>query len=268
MRKTLLLLLSASLLLPSCDLNNYGKKVKFGKNEVYYKGNGVTEADAKTLGDYLIKENYFGDSSGKSVQVTKENNDYLVHLVVDKDQVNLNDKSLMNEYWIMQALLSENVFNNAKTKIVLADTRLKDFHTMDNLTEIKDGQFDLYLKGDGITETQARKLASLIAERKYFDNAHGAIQLEKKSDVYVVNFVYNQDYYENNKAAVLPTFKMIQWLTSEQIFGNAKTEVNLCDPYFTVYEPLGEFSPSEKTTLNQQEQQKDSNGNGSKAGAN
>lgn len=253
MRTILLFLLPAIILLASCD--NYGKKVTVGKNEVYYKGDGVTEAEAKKLGDYLKKEQYFNDSSEKSVQLIKEGSDYVVKLVVDKDKVDLKNEALMNQYWVMQALFSENVFNNAKTKIILADTKLKDIHTMDPLTKITSGNFSLYLKGKDVTETQAKKVASLLEEQKYFGNAQEAIMMEKKNGVYVLNFVYSQEYYEQNKDAVLPTFKMIQWLTSEEAFGNAKTEVNLTDGFFTAYQNVGEFTKEQKDYLVQQGQQ-------------
>ena len=48
---------------------------------------------------------------------------------------------------------------------------------------------------------------------------------------------------------------MIQWLTSEQVFNNAKTEVNLSDPYFVAFEPVGEFTQAQKDYLVQQGQQ-------------
>ena len=255
MRKILLLLLPVTLLLASCDLfNNYGKKVKIGENEVYYKGDGVTEAEAKKLGDYLKQEQYFSDSSKKSVQLLKEGSEYVVKLVVDKDKVDLKNDPLMNQYWIMQALFSENVFNNAKTKIVLADTKLKDIHTIDPLTKITVGQFSLYLKGNDVSEAQAKKVAALLEEKKYFGNAQEAIMMEKKNGTYVLNFVYNQDYYAQNKQNVLAAFKMIQWLASEEAFNNAKTEVNLTNGLFAAYENVGEFTQAEKNYLLQQSQ--------------
>jgi len=260
MRKILLLLLPVALFLTSCDLfNNYGKKVTIGKNEVYYKGDGVTEADAKKLGDYLKTAAYFNDSAAKSVQLTKQNNDYVVRLVVDKDKLDLNDKSVMNDYWIMQSLISENAFNNAKTKIILADTKLKDIQPVEDLTKITAGNFQLYLRGNDVTEAQAKKMASILEEQKYFGNAQEAISLEKKNGTYVLNFVYNKDYYEQNRESLLPIFKMIQWLASEEVFNNSKTEVNLADPYFVAYEPVGEFTQAQKDYLVQQGQQNNSN---------
>lgn len=256
MRKILLLVLPLVLTLTSCDLfNDYGKKVTIGKNEVYYKGDGVTEADAKKLGDYLKTAGYFNDSATKSVQLTKQNNAYVVRLVVDKDKLDMNDKSTINEFWVMQSQIADGAFNGAKTKIILADTKLKDIQTLDDLNKVSSGNFEIYLRGNDVTEDQAKKLASILTEQNYFGNTQAAISMEKKSGVYVLNFIYNKDYYEQNKESVLPTFKMIQWLASEDVFNNSKTEVNLSDPYFVAYEPVGEFTQEQKNYLVQQGQQ-------------
>lgn len=256
MKKILALLLPVTVLLTSCDLfNNYGKKVEVGKNEVYYKGDGVTETDAKNLGDYLKKEEYFTDTSANSVQLTKDSNGYLVRLVVNKEKLDENRSSLSNVYWLMQALISDNVFNGAKTKIVLADTKMQDIEPVQKMTKIVDGNYHLYLKGDDVTEAQARKVASLIEEQKYFGDAQEAIAFEKKNGAFVMNFVYNQDYYEQNRDKLLPVFKMIQWLAKEEAFNNANTEVNLADAYFTTYEQVGEFTQEQKDYLIQVGQQ-------------
>ena len=254
MRKNLLLLLALfSMVLTSCNLfNDYGKKVKIGNNEVFYKGEGVTEEEAKKLGEYLKKDAYFDDKTEKSVQLTKSGSDYVVRLVVDKDKLDLKNTATMNQYWVMQHILSENVFNGAKTRVVLADTKLKDIHPMEALTKIQEGNFGIYLRGEGITEKQGKAIAALLDERKYFGDANSDFLLEKKDGSYVVSFVYNKEYYEKNKEAALPVFKMIQWLVTEEVFNNAKTEVNLSTPLFVAFEDVGEFTLAQKQALLQQ----------------
>ena len=257
MRKIFFILLPIVVLLTSCD--DYGKKVSIGKNEVYYKGDDVKEAEAQKLGDYLKKAEWFNDSATRSVQLTKQNGAYLVHLVVDKDKVDMNDKAVMNQYWLLQDQIADGAFNGAKTKIVLSDTKLKDFQSIDDLTKIVAGNFQIYLRGKDVTEVQAKKIASILEEQKYFGNAQEAISLEKKSGIYILNFVYDKNYYEQNKESLLTIFKMIQWLASEDAFNNSKTEVNLADPYFVAFEPIGEFTQAQKDYLVQQGQQNNSN---------
>jgi hypothetical protein len=257
MRKIFFVLLPLVYLLTSCD--DYGKKVSIGKNEVYYKGDGATETDAKKLGDFLKKADYFNDSATKSVQLTKQNDAYVVRLVVDKDKIDLNDQTQKNLFWIMQSEISEGAFGGAKTKIILADEKLKDIQPIEDLRKVVAGNLQIYLRGNDVTEEQAKKVASLINDQKYFGDVEEAISLEKKNGIYVLNFVTKKEAYEQNKESLLPIYKMIQWLTSEEVFNNAKTEVNLSDSYFVAFEPVGEFTQAQKDYLVQQGQQNNSN---------
>src|SRR4030095_6559193 len=82
MQKIFLLLITASLLLASCD--RYGKKVEINNNsEVFYKDE-ATESEAKRLGNFLLDRNFFDSQNEKSVQLSKDSGIYTVRFVVDK----------------------------------------------------------------------------------------------------------------------------------------------------------------------------------------
>ena len=80
MRKLLMLLLPLTLILTSCNLfDNYGKKAEINdKLTVYYKGEGVTEAEAKKLGAFLEqnrggnKEEHYYHNKEQTERITKE----------------------------------------------------------------------------------------------------------------------------------------------------------------------------------------------------
>jgi hypothetical protein len=257
MKRILLLLVPVTVLLASCNLfDNYGKKVQINsKSNVYYKGDGVTEADAKKLGDYLLKQEYFDDKNEASAQITKDGDTYVVRMVVNTEKLKEEKEKKLNFYWVMQSLIAENVFENAKTKIILTDEKLKDIETLPKATRLAVPGAIVYLKGEGVTEEQAKKLASILEEHRYFEGKSPNIVLEKKDGVYSTGFVYDKDYYNENKDNVLALFKMIQWLFQEEAFNNANTRVNLTDSYFNSYTDVGQFTQEEKTALVQQGQQ-------------
>jgi hypothetical protein len=101
--KPIILSLLVAVALSACT--NYGKKVTIdgSKGEVYYKGDGVTEADAKKLGTYLkdvIK--YFNDEKKQSVQLTKSKG----------------------------ASMSIDLYDNKPVNVFLADTHFKDLKSI------------------------------------------------------------------------------------------------------------------------------------------
>src|SRR5665647_2861220 len=67
-----------------------GKKYTLNdKHHVYYKGDGVTEDDAKKVGTYLTGIGLFGADNEMDVQIKaeKNSNDINIRFIVDKDKV-------------------------------------------------------------------------------------------------------------------------------------------------------------------------------------
>lgn len=121
MKKSILLTMVCCLLTGSMlGCSSKGTKLEYNGSELYYTKN-VTEAEAKKLGDFLVKGEFFGDNKG-TVQLDKSGETYQFRIVVreglDKDEKYLAVvPSFANE-------LSKNVFNGSKVEIHLCDSQL------------------------------------------------------------------------------------------------------------------------------------------------
>lgn len=123
--KTFLILLMPVALLVACG-SDYGNRVAINNNsDVFYKGRGVTEADAKRLGDFLLREGYFDTVTNKTVQLTKDTSSWVVRLVVDKEKYASADVTLSTAMRIFEGVMSEQVFNREKTRMELVDDEMK-----------------------------------------------------------------------------------------------------------------------------------------------
>ncbi|MCU7552416.1 hypothetical protein OCK74_25075 [Chitinophagaceae bacterium LB-8] len=132
MQKIFLLLITASLLLASCD--RYGKKVEINNNsEVFYKDE-ATESEAKRLGNFLLDRNFFDSQNEKSVQLSKDSGIYTVRFVVDKASYETDKENTLLGFRVWQMWISEDVFNMAKTKVVLVDDQFNDLADAGELT--------------------------------------------------------------------------------------------------------------------------------------
>jgi hypothetical protein len=109
--------------LVSC--NDYGKKVKINDNlEIYVKGNGVTENDARKLGNYLAELS--GDSKNqKSLQLSKDSGQYEVRMVVDQEKMKTDSVTDVN-FTALKTLMETQVFNNQPVRLTLTDDHFKD----------------------------------------------------------------------------------------------------------------------------------------------
>lgn len=117
------------LVMSSCT--DYGKKVTFtgNKGEVYYKGDGVTEADAKATGNFLADQQYFDNDKGRSVQISKDSGHIKARFVVDEKALGA-VKDADEKFALIGAMLSKNVFNNTPVDVIYADENFKDIKTI------------------------------------------------------------------------------------------------------------------------------------------
>lgn len=105
--------------------NNYGKKVKIDDTmEVYLKGDGVTENQAKKLGSYLV--NLWKESKNqKSLQLSKDSGMFVVRMVVDENKLK-KDTTVDLGFAALKTLLQSQVFDNQPVKFILADDTFDD----------------------------------------------------------------------------------------------------------------------------------------------
>ncbi len=101
--------------------NQYGEKLEFNGGELYYTKN-VAEAEARKLGEYLVKEEFY-DGKEKTVQLDKEGGTYQFRMVVIEDK--RNDESTLEIFKTFASQLSTDVFNDAPVEVHVCDEKLK-----------------------------------------------------------------------------------------------------------------------------------------------
>lgn len=113
--------------LNSCD-SGYGKEYKLDKkHSVYYKGEGVDEAMAKKLANYLKEQEYFQDSINATVQLEKVKDTFNLNFVVDETKIT---KDYDNNFLLFGGFISEAVFNKAPVIIQLTNDKLEPFKNL------------------------------------------------------------------------------------------------------------------------------------------
>lgn len=133
--KFILPVLVAAIIIAGCDAG-YGKEYKLDKmHNVYYKGDGVDEALAKKLADYLKLQEYFQDSINSTVQLVKIKDTFNINFVVDAAKIT---PHLETTFLLMGAFISEKVFDNAPVTIQLTNNKLEPFKNLGYARPITD----------------------------------------------------------------------------------------------------------------------------------
>lgn len=251
--KKLLLMCAAAVLLFSCDNfksedSTKEKKVKISDElEVYYTGE-ATKEEAKALGDYIEEENL--TESGK-VQLSKEDDEYMVSLVYDEDKYNDNKEAYLFTFSKYSSQISKEVFDGEPVKVILAD---ENFEEVEEVVPMKKEKItkasNVYFKGK-ITKEEAQKLGQYLVNLKYFDeeNNRDVILTQGKGE-YIVRFIVSREKYKQNREEVDQTFKVYQHMISTYAFGGQKATLILTDTKFKDIGEVGELTSQEKAQIN------------------
>lgn len=105
----------------------YGKRLKYKTSSLFYTP-AVTEQEARKLGDYLLKNDFFHESSPGSTQLTREGDVYQFRAVVRKDVVE--DREYLESVGLLAAMISRDVFESKDVEIHLCDKNFKTVQTV------------------------------------------------------------------------------------------------------------------------------------------
>lgn len=256
MKKFTLMALAALLVLTSCDIfNNYGKKLEISENfDVYYKGDNVTEAEAKKLGDFwqgLRQQNNI--TTEQTLQLTKDSNAYVVHLPAIQEQLNKNKEQTLMQMWYMQDLISENVFGGARTRIVLTNEKLETVETLEEVNKVKteDGSHTVYYKGNGVTKEEASLVAERLGQASFYQFTDGDVLLTKNKGDFELRFLPNEEVKGNNESEYFESLRRYQYLLGKYLLEGQEVKLYVIDNNFKDVRDFDEFTADEKALLDE-----------------
>ncbi len=192
----LALVLSATLF--SCD--NYGKKVKSGHVEVYYK-EGVSketaEKTAKWLEEIDKKENN-NTTETKSIQLLKNGDQLDFRMVTNKDRVAKLEDDI---FYTMGNAISEEIFENKPVNVILTDDHFKTIKTFPYKKmelapsfgeKITKGNIEVYY-AEGMDQANTQNLAALLEDEMAPSNTISFQFSKGATDGYIVKMVVQED---------------------------------------------------------------------------
>lgn len=215
--KSIIIFLLVAFSLAACT--NYGKKVKVEgtKGEVFYKGEGVTESDAKKTGEFLKKINYLSSEKEASIQITKQGEEYTMRFVYNKSVYD-SMSGAEDAFKKIGVRASKEVFDGKKVNIALTTKNFKDFKnipfdeatakalyesqfTIEDYDHDEAGGVKFYWKD--ISDNESKRIADYIVENGSFRGENSEIFMSKEGDRYILMFpvvasaVTNPDFLAN-----------------------------------------------------------------------
>jgi len=123
--KKIISILAIITLLTACT-NNYGKKLQLGRGELYYTEQ-VTEAEAKSLGQFLQDNAWVNDEVRVSYQIDKAGTNYVFKMVLANEKF-AKDPEYIYNMEILAGFMSRDAFNSKPVDLWLCDDKFEPLY--------------------------------------------------------------------------------------------------------------------------------------------
>lgn len=207
-------------------------ELKFKAGTVQYEG--VDEADARKLGDYLVEDKYFDDNP-KSVELKKSGDTWNVRLVVNDDAPR--DPAYTGMIPLFGMQIANRVFGGEKVSIDLCDTSFKTVLTIE-ATEGKLKEFnggEVYYTS-AVQEADVDLFGKYLVDENIYDGTAKLMRLDRSGDTWLVQLIVPPGVTLGPDS--LSTYRMIGLGFSSGAFGGAPVKILLCNDSLVVQEQV------------------------------
>jgi hypothetical protein len=215
-------------------------------NHVHYKGDSVTKEDAIKTAEILKQTGVFHSTSKVDVLIKseEEKDDIMLNFIADKNDITPElEKSLLN----IGSLINESVFKGKKVSVIITNNKWKEIKNLGYANTQAgygkkydvDANHHVYFKGDGVTESDAKKTGDYFKQIGLFTPENSMdVQIESEGTNDDVTLCYVLDKAKIN-AENESTFLSISAPLSKSVFNNRKIRVSLVDENMIEFKNLG-----------------------------
>jgi len=204
-----------------------GERLTFKKGELYYQG-PVTEAQAKSVGEYLVQEQFFSDDHGVTVQLDQQQDIYRMRFVIDPAHVD--DPLTAIQFGRVGANVSQAALAGAPIEVALCDAYLEPIKVLPQTTKLTFRKGELYYTAP-VTEQEAQEVGKLLVELQFFsDERESTVHLSRDGDANQLRFVVNPSLASDPET--LAAFSTVSSVIAENALGGQPVVMHLCDADF------------------------------------
>ncbi|MGE5815102.1 MAG: hypothetical protein ACM36C_11490 [Acidobacteriota bacterium] len=201
-------------------------RLSFNKGELYFH-DPVTAAEARGVGDYLVRQQFFGEAP-RTVQLHRQQGLYRLNFVVDSSHAD--DVLAGIEFGMMGREIGRDVLGGKPIEIALVDVQLKPLKTVPSSARLAFGRGELYFTAPA-TETEATAVGQLLVQSGFFsDDRETSVHFSREASVYQLRFVV--DPARATDPEIRAAFRELGKAVAAQALGGRLLVVHLCDDHF------------------------------------
>ncbi|MGZ5287099.1 MAG: hypothetical protein ACXWB9_07950, partial [Flavisolibacter sp.] len=176
----------------------------------------------------------------------------VVRLVIKEDVVNKEREKYETIFWYWQDLISENVFDGKKTKIILTDDKFKDLITLEEMNKVKAGENHFVFYRKGVTKKEAENIAAKFEQEGVFAYSDGMLIASKENNQLVIRLSPSAQA-ASDEPSYFATLANLQYLLGKYTL-NENLRLIVIDNDFNDIKKFDELTAAEKTVLDERMQ--------------
>jgi hypothetical protein len=202
-------------------------RLTFMQNELYY-GGGVSQEEARSIGESLVREQYFTDDHSSSVILSFSNGHHELGFVIDPGYLDV--PLMLMEYGMIGGRVAHEALQDGRLDVVLYDENL-DFLRRVPLTSIMQfGKGELYYS-EPVDLQEATAAGETLQQIGLFNNETGAsVALTHENGAFQLRFV--MDTSQANEPGMQSAFREISQQIAIDALGGEPLVFHLCDDLF------------------------------------
>ena len=206
---------------------NHHARLTFKQGELYYDA-PVTQVEAMSVGDYLVRQHFFSEEKAVTVQLNHEKEPYQLRFVVNR--ASADDPNNALQLAVLGNEIGRDVLGGKPVEVTLIDNQLKPIKILPASAKLVFKKGELYYT-DPVTANEAQAVGEALVTTGYFGDDNGAsVHLGREEDTYQLKFVCNPSRVSDPE--ILEAFKKLTKAIATRALGGQPVVVHLCDNEF------------------------------------
>jgi hypothetical protein len=188
----------------------------------------VSREVATSVGEYLVRQQFFTDEKATTVQLLQEQGIYRLRFVIDP--AHANDLLPNIEFGRMGSEISREVLHGQSMEVAMYDPHLQPVKTVAASRKLTFGKGELYFT-EPIVVDEASAVGEALRLNEFFgDDREVSVHLGREEDAYQLRFAIDESRAAD--PAIVEGFSELAAAVAVQALGGRPVVVHLCDRAF------------------------------------
>ena len=201
-------------------------RLTFKKGELRY-GGGVTDEEARSVGEHLVQQGFFSDDRDSTVQLHRKGGRYRLRFVIQSNYAA--DPSTAIQFAVLGTRIARESLRGKPVEVGLSDDRLNLIKVVAPTTVMAFGNCEVYYT-EPVTAADAKAVGDVLLQSGFFgDDAERAVYLGREDGLYQLRFVVDPSRLDDPDVKM--GFREIARGIAVEALGGRPIVLHLCDDH-------------------------------------